>query len=317
MTRDLSHLLVTGGAGFIGSTLVRRLLACSGVEDVHVLDALTYAGKKEHLPDDGRLIFHQADIRDLTGLREIFAAGAFSGVLHLAAESHVDRSIITPADFVTTNITGTANLLEVCREYSVPLLHCSTDEVYGSITVPGEFSEESPICPSSPYSASKAAADLLCLAAHRTYGQDVVITRGSNNYGPRQHPEKLIPRMVHCALRDLPLPVYGDGLQVRDWLHTEDYSDGMILAFLKGRSGEVYNFGAREEMTNLSLIHQLLGLLGKPESLIRHVQDRPGHDRRYAVNPQKAISELGWEPCHRFSESFPQVIHELVAELAP
>ncbi|MEI7928626.1 MAG: NAD-dependent epimerase/dehydratase family protein, partial [Verrucomicrobiales bacterium] len=257
MPRDLSRPLVTGGAGFIGSALVRLLLARPEVERVVVLDKLTYAGSLDRLPERGnhpRLDFIHGDIADRSLLERTLAAHQLTGVLHLAAESHVDRSIDNADDFIATNITGTASLMEACRAASIPLLHCSTDEAYGSVMAPALFTEESPLRPSSPYSASKTSADLLCLAAHTTYGQDVVITRASNNYGPRQHPEKLIPRMIHCALHNQPLPVFGNGLQVRDWMHADDHCAGIIAAYLRGNAGEVYNLGARCERTNLDLV---------------------------------------------------------------
>lgn len=319
MPRDLSTPLVTGGAGFIGSTLVRLLLARPEVERVVILDKLTYAGSRTRLPENGkhpRLDFIHGDVTDRPLLAEILARHAISGVFHLAAESHVDRSIDNADDFIATNITGTACLIEACRVSGVPLLHCSTDEAYGSAEPPILFTESSPLRPSSPYAASKTSADLLCLAAHKTYGQDVVITRSSNNYGPRQHPEKLIPRMIQCALRDQPLPVYGNGLQVRDWMHADDHSAGLIAAFIRGQSGNVYNLGARCERTNLDLVRRILSILGKPESLIRHVADRPGHDCRYAINPTKAERELGWTAHIDFEQAFPETVRLLASDLA-
>lgn len=318
MTRDLSHPLVTGGAGFIGSAFVRLLLARPDVERVVVLDKLTYAGSVEHLPSSGgnaRLTFIQGDICDRELLSQILDMHRITGVFNLAAESHVDRSIDRPEDFIATNIVGTAGVLDACRHAGIPLLQCSTDEVYGSIDAPGSFTEDSPLRPSSPYSASKTSADLLCLAAHTTHGQEVVVTRSTNNYGPRQHPEKLIPRMIQCALHDLPLPVYGNGLQVRDWMHADDHGTGMIAAFLHGTAGGVYNLGARCERTNLELVLTLLDLLGKPESLIRHVTDRPGHDVRYAIDPSKAERELQWKPRALFDRDFAATVRHLAEEL--
>ena len=319
MSRDLSRPLVTGGAGFIGSALVRLLLVRPEVERVVVLDKLTYAGSLDRLPEQGnhpRLDFLRGDVTDRVLLGKILADHSITGVLHLAAESHVDRSIEKADDFIATNITGTACLVEACRVAGIPLLHCSTDEAYGSAAPPILFTEDSPLRPSSPYAASKTSADLLCLAAHTTYGQDVVITRSSNNYGPRQHPEKLIPRMIHCALHDQPLPVYGNGLQVRDWMHADDHCAGIIAAYLRGNSGGIYNLGARCERANLDLVRTILAILGKPESLIRHVTDRPGHDSRYAIDPAKAERELGWTARVDFEQAFPQTVRQLAAELA-
>lgn len=315
MPRDLSRPLVTGGAGFIGSALVRLLLERPEVERVVVLDKLTYAGSLAHLPKDPRLEFVCGDILDRGLMERLLETHAVTGVFNLAAESHVDRSIERADDFIATNITGAFNVLGACRATNVPLLQSSTDEVYGSIDFPGRFTEDSPLRPSSPYSASKTSADLLCLAAVTTYGQDVAITRGSNTYGPRQHPEKLIPRMIQCALRDQSLPVYGDGLQVRDWMHVDDHGRGLIAAFLHGEPGGVYNLGAGCERANLDLIRELLAILGKPESLIRHVTDRLGHDRRYALDATKAQCALGWEPRAEFAREFPETVRRLAEEL--
>jgi dTDP-glucose 4,6-dehydratase len=317
MPRDLTRPLVTGGAGFIGSALVRQLLERPEVERVVVLDKLTYAGSLARLPqDEPRLEFVRGDIADRERVRGLLDLHAVTGVFNLAAESHVDRSIERPDDFIATNITGAFTVLDACRAAGVRLLQCSTDEVYGAIDAPGRFTEDSPLRPSSPYSASKTSADLLCLAAVTTHGQDLVITRGSNTYGPRQHPEKLIPRMIQCALRDQPLPVYGDGLQVRDWMHVDDHARGLIAAFLLGEAGGIYNLGADCERTNLDLVRELLAILGKPESLIRHVTDRPGHDRRYALDAGKARRELQWRPQAEFTRDFAHTVRQLAVELA-
>lgn len=317
MPRDISHLLITGGAGFIGSTLVRVLLDNPDVTQLTVLDKLTYAGRYDHLPVSPKLAFVHGDITDRPLVSSLLQERGITGVLNLAAESHVDRSIACADDFIATNIVGTANLLDACRFAGLPLFQCSTDEVYGSIAAPARFTEFSPLRPSSPYSASKTSADLLCLAAHHTYGQDIVISRGTNTYGPRQHPEKLIPRMVWCALRNEPLPVYGNGLQVRDWMHVEDHARGILAAFLHGRPGHVYNLGANEERENLSLVLAILELLQKPSSLIRHVTDRLGHDIRYAIDADKARTELGWRPIISFEEGFSETVTHLRRELEP
>lgn len=311
IARDATHLLVTGGAGFIGSALVRLLLERPETVRVIVLDKPTYAGRRANLPDDPRLSLIPGDIANRELVEQILADEGVTGVLNLAAESHVDRSIDRPADFVASNITGAATLLEACRMALIPLLQCSTDEVYGSIEAPGLFTEDSPIRPSSPYSASKAAADLLCLAAHHTYGQDLVITRGSNNYGPRQHPEKFIPRMVACGLAGEPLPIYGSGLQVRDWIHVDDHAAGILAAYLHGHSGRVYNLGANCERTNLEMVREILTHLDLPAAQIAHVTDRPGHDLRYAVDASRARTELGWEPRRDFKTAFPETLRQL------
>lgn len=313
MQRDLSHPIVTGGAGFIGSALCRLLLEDARVQTLTVLDKLTYAGSLENLPRDRRLHFLQVDIADRDDLWAALNATTGSFLFNLAAESHVDRSIASPADFISSNITGTANLLELCRELGIPMLQVSTDEVYGSIPAPGLFTEQSPIAPSSPYSASKASADLLCHAAHLTYGQDITITRCSNNYGAHQFPEKLIPIMVRAALSDQPLPIYGSGTQVRDWIHCDDHCSALIATAEHGRAGEVYNIGANTERTNLEIVHEILAILDKPHSLITHVSDRPAHDQRYAIDSTKALEELGWKPVKAFSDSFPAVVREIAS----
>jgi dTDP-glucose 4,6-dehydratase len=299
------RLLVTGGCGFIGSNFIRYILEHYGPEFVSNVDALTYAGNAanlEGIPEQygERYEFFKADIANADLMDEIMCKHRFFAVINFAAESHVDRSINSPSHFIHTNVVGASVLLESARRHGVKrFLQVSTDEVYGSLGAEGKFSETSPIEPSSPYSASKASADLLALAYHKTYGQDVVVTRCSNNYGPYQFPEKLIPLMVVNALNDKPLPVYGDGLNVRDWLHVEDHCAGIIAALLQGKSGEVYNFGGIGEMRNLDLVKLILKELDKPESLIEFVTDRLGHDRRYAIDATKAIKELGWHPKHR------------------
>jgi dTDP-glucose 4,6-dehydratase len=240
---------------------------------------------------------------------ELVRSEGIEAVMHLAAESHVDRSILSPAVFIETNVRGTQVLLEAARELGVKrFLHVSTDEVYGSLGETGLFTEATPLAPSSPYSASKAGSDLLALAYAHTFGMHVVVTRCSNNYGAYQFPEKLIPLMIANALRDLPLPVYGDGLNVRDWIHVDDHCRGLLAALERGKAGEVYNFGASSERRNIQIVKAVLALLGKPESLIRYVRDRPGHDRRYAIDASKAKRELGWEPLRRFEDALAETV---------
>jgi dTDP-glucose 4,6-dehydratase len=306
------NLLVTGGAGFIGSNLVRLLVAERPEWRIVNLDKLTYAGNAENLADlEGhpRHRFVRGDICDGALVAELLRSERIDGVVHLAAESHVDRSILAPAVFVETNVGGTQVLLEAAREHGVKrFLHVSTDEVYGSLGSDGLFREETPLAPSSPYSASKAASDLLALAYARTFGVPVVVTRCSNNYGPYQFPEKLIPLMIANAIRDQPLPVYGDGMNVRDWIHVEDHCRGLVAALERGADGEVYNFGASSERHNIDIVKRVLALLGKPQSLIRYVKDRPGHDRRYAIDAGKARAKLGWEPRRRFEDALAETV---------
>ena len=303
--------VVTGGAGFIGSSFVR--VALEAVPDLRIvdIDLLTYAGNLENLeglPAD-RHAFVRADITDPEAMRAAVPEGA-DALINFAAETHVDRSILGPLAFARTNVLGTQVLLDTARERCVGrFLQVSTDEVYGSLALDeAAFTEDLPLKPSSPYAASKAAADLFVLAAHHTYGQNVVITRCSNNYGPYQFPEKLIPLMISNALEDKPLPVYGDGRQVRDWIYTDDHSRAVLAAVTRGRAGRVYNVGARSERFNIDVVRQLLRHLGKGESLIQHVTDRPGHDRRYAINPARAEAELGWRPQVAFEDGLARTI---------
>jgi dTDP-glucose 4,6-dehydratase len=311
--------LVTGGAGFIGSNFVRLLLAERPRADVVNLDALTYAGHLENLRDvegDGRYHFVHGDICDGDVVRD--AMSGVDVVFNLAAESHVDRSIIHDAPFVRTNVLGTSTLLAAALAAGVRrFVQVSTDEVYGELAwrdpadgdpAAPRFTEETPVAPRSPYSASKAAGDHLAVAYHTTHGLDVVVTRCSNNYGPYQFPEKLIPVIITRALAGEPVPVYGDGLYVRDWIHVRDHCRALLVAEEKGRAGHVYNFGGDAERTNLSLVRTILGILGKPDSLIAHVADRPGHDRRYAINHARATAELGWEPTVTFPEGLEQTV---------
>jgi dTDP-glucose 4,6-dehydratase len=300
------NVLVTGGAGFIGSNLVRLLLAERPQWRVVNLDKLTYAGNAESLADlrdDPKHVFVRGDIANAELVEHLLRNHGIDAIFNLAAESHVDRSILGPGIFVETNVSGTQVLLEAARQAKVNrFVQISTDEVYGSLGASGKFSESSPLKPSSPYSASKTAADLLALAYGHTFGMDVVVTRCSNNYGPYQFPEKLIPLMIANAFEGRKLPVYGDGLQVRDWIHVDDHNRALLAALERGRAGEVYNVGADNEWPNLQIVGKILELVGKGRELIEHVKDRPGHDRRYAIDASKARAELGWAPRISFAE---------------
>ncbi len=310
--------LVTGGSGFIGSNLVRLLLDRFPEEEVWNLDLLTYAGQGGNLDDlagEPRYRFVKGDIGDLgraASLHPRLAEGGFRCAFHLAAESHVDRSTVEAVDFVRTNVQGTQAVLDWVRGGGARrLVHCSTDEVYGSLGPRGKFRETTPLDPNSPYAASKAASDLLVLAAVRTHGAarvDAVVTRCSNNYGPYQFPEKFIPLMLTNATDGEPLPVYGDGKQVRDWIHVEDHCLGLVAAYGKGKVGEVYNLGGSSERENLAVARAILAGLGKPETLLRFVEDRPGHDRRYAIDSSKARREIGWRPCRRFERGLRETL---------
>jgi len=305
-------LCVTGGSGFIGSNFIRLMLAQHPGLEILNLDKLTYAGNPENLADiadDPRYTFARGDIADRGFLEGIFSAVPVDAVVNFAAESHVDRSILDSGPFIRTNVVGTQVLMDVCRQRKIGrYVQVSTDEVYGSLGAEGLFTEETPLAPSSPYSASKAAGDLLVRAYHHTFRFPAVTTRCSNNYGPYQFPEKIIPLFIANALAGQSLPVYGQGLNVRDWIHVEDHCRGIEAALLKGRPGEVYNFGGRCELTNIELTRTLLRLLDKPESLIRYVTDRPGHDLRYAIDCSKAERELGWTPQVSFAEGLRQTI---------
>lgn len=298
-------LLITGGAGFIGSNFIRHMIQQHPDWDITNLDKLTYAGNLENLKEveqSPRYRFIKGDIADRE-LVDRLLQEKFDAIINFAAESHVDRSILDASPFLETNIRGTQVLLEGARKYGIKrFIQVSTDEVYGSIEN-GSFTERSQLHPSSPYSASKAAADLLCLAYHKTYGTSVIITRCSNNFGPYQFPEKFIPLVITNAIEDKPIPVYGDGLNVRDWVFVLDHCRALEAVLEKGKEGEVYNIGAGNEMTNLTLVHTLLKLLGKPESLIQFVTDRPGHDRRYSLDNSKIRSELGWKPIYSFDDA--------------
>jgi len=293
-------ILITGGAGFIGSNFIRYVLEEAPHVRIVNVDALTYAGNLANLADcrdNPRYIFVRGNIANAELIQYLLKTHHIEGIINFAAESHVDRSIFGPDAFVETNIKGTLTLLTAARNAGIGrFLQVSTDEVYGSLGPAGRFREESPIQPNSPYSASKAAADHLVRAFVHTHGMNAVITRCSNNYGPWQFPEKMIPLMIHNARNDRPLPVYGDGLNVRDWIHVRDHCRAVWLVYHGGRMGEVYNVGAENERTNLEVVRTILKHLGKPESLLRFVTDRPGHDRRYAIDASKLRAELGWHP---------------------
>ena len=305
-------ILVTGGAGFIGSNFINMILAKDKNVEIINLDALTYAGNLENLrkiEEHLNYSFIHGNICDKDLVRTICKENNVLGIIHFAAESHVDRSIIDAKPFIDTNVTGTLVLLEVALELGINrFLQVSTDEVYGSLGETGKFMETTPIAPNSPYSASKAAADHLVMAFVNTYGLPALITRCSNNYGEFQFPEKLIPLMILNAIEDKKLPVYGDGMNVRDWIHVHDHCFGIWEVFEKGRVGEVYNLGGNCEMPNIQIVKTILRLLHKPESLIEYVKDRPGHDKRYAMDITKAKNELGWEPQITFESGIEQTI---------
>jgi len=323
----MKRLLVTGGAGFIGSNFIHYILSQEESLALLVnLDLLTYAGNLENLSSveaDSRYRFIKGDIRDKKLLEQLFSEYDFDTVVNFAAESHVDRSIMEPEIFLTTNIVGTQTLLDAAkrhwkvepedkysREYrlGVRYLQVSTDEVYGTLGKTGKFTETTPLSPNSPYSASKASGDMVVRAYHETYGMPVNITRCSNNYGPCQFPEKLIPLMIHNAKEDKPLPVYGDGMQIRDWLHVSDHCAAILAVLKRGVEGDIYNIGGTNEKANIEIVKMILAELGKPESLIQYVKDRPGHDRRYAIDNSKIITQLGWHPAYSFEVG----IHETI-----
>ena len=304
------NLLVTGGAGFIGSNFVRRRRASNPSDRIVVLDALTYAGHVGSIADVPKIDFVRGDICDGAVVEKVLADYAIDTIVHVAAESHVDRSILGPMAFVQTNVVGTATLLDKARARKIArFVHVSTDEVYGDLgpTDPA-FTETTSIAPRSPYSASKAGSDHLAHAYFETYHFPTLITRCSNNYGPYQFPEKLIPLMILNAMEDKPLPVYGDGMNVRDWIHVEDHCDAIARVLDKGREGEVYNIGGRAERPNLEIVRTILKELGKPESLIKYVTDRPGHDRRYAIDDRKIERELGWVRTRELGEGLASTV---------
>jgi dTDP-glucose 4,6-dehydratase len=304
-------ILVTGGAGFIGSAFVRLL---SGQADYSIinLDQLTYAGNLENLAEvEGNLRYRfvHGDICDERLVNALVSEEKPDAIVHFAAESHVDRSILSPEPVIRTNLHGTFTLLEAARRAGTGrFVHVSTDEVYGSLAAPLEATEDFPLNASSPYSASKAGSDLLARSYFVTYNLPVVITRASNNYGPYQFPEKLIPLMIANALEDKPLPVYGDGQQVRDWLYVDDHCRGILAVLRQGREGEIYNIGGNRSLPNLDVVRQVLALTGRPESLIQYVTDRPGHDRRYALSSEKLMGETGWRPVMEFETGLARTI---------
>lgn len=303
-------LLVTGGAGFIGSAFVRLAIA-EGLSVVN-LDKLTYAGNPENLLSIAQsplYTFVKGDICDEHIVRALLGDHKPDGIVHFAAESHVDRSILSPFDFFETNLRGTFTLLEAARAHKLArFVHVSTDEVYGSLKAPLEADEEYPLVTNSPYSASKAGSDLLARSYFKTYQLPVLITRASNNYGPYHFPEKLIPLMIMNAFEDRALPVYGDGQQIRDWLYVEDHVRGILSVFSSGKEGEIYNIGGNRSLPNLDVVRMILQLTGKPESLIQYVADRPGHDQRYALNSSKLTQATGWSPQMHFEEGLAKTV---------
>ncbi|NMB82864.1 MAG: dTDP-glucose 4,6-dehydratase [Ignavibacteria bacterium] len=308
----MKKILVTGGAGFIGSNFIRYVLSKRNDLFIVNLDKLTYAGNLENLVDvenHPNYFFVKGDIVNNELVDYLFKKYSFNYVINFAAESHVDRSILGSEVFYTTNVLGTNVLLEAAKRYGIEkFVQISTDEVYGSLGPTGLFTEETPLSPNSPYSSSKAAADLMALSFHHTFGLPVVITRCSNNYGPYQFPEKLIPLMIINALHNKKLPVYGDGLNVRDWVYVLDHNKAVELVLEKGKPGEVYNIGASREMKNIDIVKLILSKMNKSEELIEYVKDRPGHDRRYAINSSKIQNELNWKPTFNFDSAIKDTI---------
>jgi dTDP-glucose 4,6-dehydratase len=308
----VSNVLITGGCGFIGSNFILQLLAKYPSIRITNVDALTYAGNLENLKSiehDTRYRFRKASIENLEVMQAIFTEVKPDVVVHFAAESHVDRSISDGRPFIISNVLGTQTLLDCAKAHGVSkFVHVSTDEVYGTLGEEGVFTEETPLTPNSPYSASKAGSDLVVRAYYETFHMPCVITRCSNNYGPYQFPEKLIPLMISKASQNLPLPVYGNGLNVRDWIHVSDHCHGVELAMLYGKPGEVYNLGGESERRNIDIVTQILKIMKKPSSLITYVQDRPGHDFRYAMGIDKARRELGFEPKYTFENGLKETV---------
>jgi dTDP-glucose 4,6-dehydratase len=322
------NLLITGGAGFIGSNLIHQVINRPEVNRLINLDCLTYAGHLANLDkvsDHPKYVFEKVDLRDKAETMRVVDQHQISYVMHLAAESHVDRSISGPGDFIHTNVVGTFNLLEACRacwlgekisQKETRFHHVSTDEVYGSLGATGFFTETTPYAPNSPYSSSKASSDMLVRAYHHTYGLNTVITNCSNNYGPYQFPEKLIPVVIQSVLSRKPIPVYGDGMNVRDWLYVQDHAEALWLALNKGKTGETYNIGGHNEWANIHIVQLICDTVdefapqigGKSRKLITYVKDRPGHDRRYAIDASKIQRELGWTPAHKFESGIRETI---------
>lgn len=306
------NILITGGAGFIGSNFVHYLLKKRPDYTMVNVDKLTYAGNLENLEgvrNNPKYTFEKADVCDRDAIERMVDKYSIDAIIHFAAESHVDRSIMGAAEFVRTNVTGTQVLLDIARQRNMKrFLQVSTDEVYGSLGETGLFTEDTPLHPNSPYSASKAGADMLALAYQHTFGLPVVVTRCSNNYGPYQFPEKLIPLMIANALNDKPLPVYGDGKNVRDWLHVHDHCVAIDAVFHDGKIGEVYNIGGSNEWKNIDIVKLVLKLVGKTESLITYVKDRPGHDRRYAIDSSKIRKDLNWKPAYTFEQGIQETV---------
>jgi dTDP-glucose 4,6-dehydratase len=319
------NLLITGGAGFIGSNLIHHIIDRPEIKRLVNLDCLTYAGhlaNLEKVKSNPKYVFAKVDLRDKSAVLEVVSQHAITHVMHLAAESHVDRSITGPGDFITTNIVGTFHLLEACRGVWGTNLadkrfhHVSTDEVYGSLGATGYFTETTPYAPNSPYSSSKASSDLLVRAYHHTYGLPTVITNCSNNYGPFQFPEKLIPVVIQSVLAHKPIPVYGDGMNVRDWLYVRDHAQALWTVVTNGRLGETYNIGGHNEWANIKIVELICDLIdelapkagGNSRKLITFVKDRPGHDRRYAIDATKIQKELGWVPAHTFEQGIRETV---------
>jgi dTDP-glucose 4,6-dehydratase len=324
------NLLITGGAGFIGSNVIHHVIGEAQIARLINLDCLTYAGhlvNLEKVSSNPKYVFEKVDLRDKTAVLNVVQKHAVTHVMHLAAESHVDRSITGPGDFIHTNVVGTFNLLEACRtfwsdnksrkvEHETRFHHVSTDEVYGSLGATGFFTETTPYAPNSPYSASKASSDMLVRAYHHTYGLPTVITNCSNNYGPYQFPEKLIPVVIQSVLERKPVPVYGDGMNVRDWLYVRDHAEALWSVLQRGKPGETYNIGGHNEWANINIVKLICDLIDemKPElggnsrKLIAFVKDRPGHDRRYAIDATKIEKELGWVPAHKFEQGIRETV---------